>query len=350
MFLLTVVVCLIAFGKIALTLACVPTFESGAADYFYTNCGMLECSVIKKTYWNIYWRDSDGTVTDSRYQYETSGTGYRNKFYNISCDPIFHYPTTSDSGGGTGLWQQRVISQTTQYTANPPPQTGGELRCVWTDDHYWVEIGNCFSDFGCNGGEFISCPNGYRDPDTCQCRTWHSPIIIDLEGNGFELTGELEGVQFDLDADGARERLAWTAIGSDDAWLALDRNSNGTIDDGTELFGNFSPQPASAAPNGFLALAAFDREEKGGNGDRVINNIDSVFSSLRLWQDTNHNGISEANELHTLTQLGVASLELDYKESKRADQYGNQFLYRAKVWDTKGARAGRWAWDVFLVK
>lgn len=238
-----------------------------------------------------------------------------------ACDP----PRTDNDGDGYALEDSPADCNDNDRNINPAAQP---------------DCGNCYQDLNCSGTS---------DCYDTQCGGG-SPVIIDVAGNGFALTSGSGGVEFDLNADGIREKLSWTAAGSDDAWLALDLNRNGIIDNGTELFGNFTPQPLSEEPNGFLALVEYDKPHKGGNGNGSIDNRDVIFASLRLWQDVNHNGSSEPNELFSLSSLGVDVIHLAYKEAKFQDQFGNQFRYRTKIDDARGIKAGRWAYDVFLVR
>jgi hypothetical protein len=174
-----------------------------------------------------------------------------------------------------------------------------------------------------------------------------TPIILDISGTGFNLTDWKNGVVFDISGSGTPVQIAWTASGSDDAFLALPA-ADGMIHGGKELFGNVTPQPASSDPNGFAALAVYDDPKNGGNGDGVIDSRDAIFSSLRLWIDANHDGISQPEELYTLPSLGVNSISLTYKLDRKTDQYGNVFRYRAQVNPDGPTQTGRMAYDVIF--
>ena len=184
-----------------------------------------------------------------------------------------------------------------------------------------------------------------------------SPIIIDSEGEGFHLTSAGTGVMFDISGSGTAIRIAWTDSDYHNAFLALP-GADGLVHNGKQLFGNFTSQPASVHPNGFLALAEYDKPENGGNGDGVIDEKDMVFSRLRLWIDANHDGICQPNELHQLSEMNIYSLSFGYFTSSRTDDFGNQFRYKARVNPderrdkrdkTPSGDPARWAYDVFFV-
>jgi len=178
-----------------------------------------------------------------------------------------------------------------------------------------------------------------------------SPILIDLEGNGYHLTGLAGGVHFDLDADGQAEATSWTQNGGD-AFLCLDRNGNGVIESGKELFGNFTPlSNGNTAHNGYEALAEYDQPALGGNGNGWIDADDAIWPFLRLWADDNHDGISQSHELSTLDAAGIVRIDTHYFTSRHRDQYGNLFRYRGRcvIRTKKGAEHEHMTYDVFFV-
>lgn len=175
-----------------------------------------------------------------------------------------------------------------------------------------------------------------------------SPILLDLDRNQFHLSGG--PVLFDIDADGQFETVSWVAPDTQDAFLFLDRNGNGIVDDGSELFGNatllFSGQQAE---HGYEALAEFDQLENGGSEDGVIDSADSVFADLRVWIDEDANGICDENEPLSLAEANVLSLDLNYHESPRIDGYGNEFRYISRgSMEVNGKRKEMWTTDVFF--
>jgi hypothetical protein len=172
--------------------------------------------------------------------------------------------------------------------------------------------------------------------------------VLDTLNEGFHLTSLSNGVQFRVLPGGPLQQMSWTDENWRNGWLALDRNGDGTIDDFTELFGNYTAQPPSDDRNGFLALAVFDDPANGGNGNGVIDPGDSVYSRLTVWIDANHNGYSEPNELHTLQELGIFKIGLTYRDTPFVDRFGNRFRYRGSIWD-QGSTDREACYDVFLV-
>jgi hypothetical protein len=131
---------------------------------------------------------------------------------------------------------------------------------------------------------------------------------------------------FDLLGTGKAIQSGWLSKG--DGFLAIDKNGNGSIDDISELFGGASKG------SGFAKLATYD-----SNGDGVVDVKDANFSELRIWQDANSDGKTDAGELMTLAQVGVTSLKVAYTELPFLDANNNLHLERSSVTMSNGKTA-----------
>jgi hypothetical protein len=300
--------------------SCTVTILSGGAgtniDYSYTQCGGFCCGGGFSSCMN------GGSGTCPNYGCESRCNGVSPSYTSFThtyfdCNDTLHIDTTSCSGCPAA-------------SPTPTPTPVPCYPCAGDPEYSSYNYDMCYPDY------HWSCTQ-------CKCIR-NSPVLIDVAGDGFRLTSGAGGIFFDFNNEGL-ERISWTAAGADDAFLVLDRNANGRIDDGTELFGNRTPQSVSDNPNGFLALAEYDKIANGGNGDGVIDSRDTVFASLRLWQDLNHDGVSQSAELHNLIEFGITSVDLAFKEARRRDAHGNEFRYRSKL---GGNNLARYAWDVFL--
>ena len=146
------------------------------------------------------------------------------------------------------------------------------------------------------------------------------PLTLDLDGDGLETVGinPSSPILFDHDADGVKTATGW--VEPDDAFLVFDRNGNGTIDTGRELFGDSTALYAGGlAADGFAALAQEDT-----NQDGLVSAADANWNSLRLWRDLNQDGVSQANELLTLASQGITALKVARTEHSQTLANGNQ--------------------------
>ena len=217
----------------------------------------------------------------------------------------------------------------------PPPEQCGE-GCLGDPDCEACE---------CSGGDWLWV---YGDPGAYSCE---SPILIDMSSNTaqYHLTSASDGVMFDLNDDGVKERLSWTAAGSSVGFLAMDRNGNGSIDSGNELFGNFTrKRDGTRARSGFEALADL---EDPAHRDGEITPLDSAYSGLLLWLDDNHDGLSSASELTPLANAGIAGIDTSYVTRRRRDKYGNRYRYEGHAMIVENGRLRpRRLFDVFFVR
>ena len=189
---------------------------------------------------------------------------------------------------------------------------------------------------------------GCHDPP---CQT--SPIVIDLNRDGFAFGGPEGAIWYDLLGMGKPFLLQWVRPGENDAFLVHDINRDGVVNDGSELFGNGTRlllEKNQLARNGFLGLQQFDDPRLGGNDDGYISREDRVWENLYLWVDGDANGLSDSREMRALRDTEFLSLETIPKEAGIRDEHGNWLRFWA--WSYKGGPGRQseklWMVDVFF--
>ncbi|AIC10540.1 calcium-binding protein [Xylella fastidiosa subsp. sandyi] len=156
-------------------------------------------------------------------------------------------------------------------------------------------------------------------------RDERDPLVLDLDGDGIETLAAGKNILFDHDGDGITHASGW--VKSDDGLLVLDRNGNGRIDNGSELFG-----ADTVLSNGHTAASGFDAlRDLDSNGDGLFSAADARFTDVRVWRDLNQDGQSQANELFTLSTLGIASITLTPTDTQRVN------LGNGNVMDARGS-------------
>ncbi len=271
-----------------------------------------------------------------------ASAGWTLKIWTVECNPLC-YPTYFDTGmltSGDCYYDTEWLNEWKHCDYVPPYQLvyiGPEFRARGAN-------GFAYRISGDNYGCLLQEVNLIESCGTCE-DIWtclEDPVIVSLEDSHYELTDTRSGVEFDLNGDGEAEQIPWTG-GKDDAFLVLDRNGNGSIDDGRELFSHISPQQPSRTPNGFLALKMFDDPLNGGNDDGKINESDEIYGSLQLWLDTDRDGSTDAGELVSLSSVGLAEIELDYTDDlAHDDEHGNTFRYSAPAHFADGRSVPVW--------
>jgi len=284
--------------------------------------------------------DGDGYTTGVGVQF-TTNTNYLEScdgFIKVLLHELGHAQGLADTQGNSGSSVMNQMAGKDDSGGNIPTDV---TPCDESAAQASQPTDPC--TYGCPPGYTDSCEGDQtRDPNHCNCCVNYTPILVDLGGNGFRMSSAEDGVRFAINSVASTVGMGWP-LEPDDGWLALDRNGNGVVDNGAELFGNTTMlEGGKIAHDGYQALAEFDT-----NRDGRIDSLDNMFANLLIWSDSNRNAFSEPTELRHLNDAGIASISLDYHTDQRRDKWGNRFRYVSSVTLTSGRRVQ--ASDVYPV-
>ena len=265
------------------------------------SAGYLETFLLNNT---VLWGCDQGTAA-STYCYNSTAQ-YPNAPSYVEAEGAYEH-----QAGYYGNWDAKGVYRYWVGTS----QLSSPIFSIQVTINFGYPDGT--DDHGCNTDE-------YWDETTQSCIPYDCPILISLASQKYTLTSAEDGVWFDINADGIPDHIGWTQADEDLAFLAYDKNGNGLIDDGSELFGNHT---VPGATTGFEALAKWSHVT---SGMLTAENGGAYFAKLLLWTDRNHDGISQPDEIEPFSKYFDA-IGLGFGRANRRDGQGNLFRWEGFV-------------------
>jgi hypothetical protein len=263
---------------------------------------------------------SGGTGTGGSGGTGNGGSGGGTGGYTCE-ETIGHHCNTFDGSGDFGACMATNPAGCSQdYLYAWCHRRDPAMANYWGTYDYWewftynwvaTQCDGTISAINHNNGRFDwACTDSAGNTWTCS-----TPLVLVFDGRPVSFQSAEHG--FSLTADGVHARTDWPSSAT--PWLVMDRNGNGRIDDGSELFGSASPLSSGrTASHGFEALAALD-----DNADGVVDTNDAAWDQLMVWRDEDGNGVSDPGELRRVADVGLLSISLDYRVEPRCDARGN---------------------------
>ena len=216
-------------------------------------------------------------------------------------------------------WKEHRSGRYEGMLGNPPAKEYGKAKYSYTD----AQIG--YANYVLKEFERMLSSGEYKDIEVifqkaqAEQNRRIDPLVFDLDGDGITTVSlEESNAFFDLDNNGFAEKTSW--VGAKEGLLAYDKNGDGIINGGNELFGDrtLMKDGKTLASSGFVALAEYD-----DNKDGKIDSNDVIYALLRIWQDSDGDGIASAGELRRLVDLGIVSIGLSYSNTGVTDSANN---------------------------
>jgi hypothetical protein len=314
----------------------------GAMSFQYSDVQDTSANYSGNQVATVNFYDANGNVVSSQgFFANTTGNGQTLTFTRNSTTPAAYFKI---SGINNDWWQMDTLAftpvastlATDSSTTDTTPQLNGNLATALTGTQS-VHIFDGATDLGVatvtgtswtynvaaasvashnyvakvfDGSSVVSVSQPFK------LNVVSTPLVLDLNGDGVQTTSINDGTQFDLLATGSKQNVGW--VSKQDGLLAMDLNDDGQINSGAELFGDHTQlADGSLAKDGWAALRALD-----SNQDGKIDAQDAKFNLLRVWEDADGDGTTDAGELHSLVDAGVASINL-VADNNIVQQNGN---------------------------